>query len=127
MGYPVVIEHKKYQRNSLFFNVGFVFSKQHNHALEVFQPVLQKLANTFRALEEESEYLFNPKKKATLLEILPRVLQELNSNKMCYIPVDNSNVISLRIFPKAPVLLSCTSSQAVVPVIGNDSCENARI
>lgn len=49
LGCPQSIEDKKYKRNALLFNFGFVFDP--NAETTVFQPVVKKLSGCFRTLE----------------------------------------------------------------------------
>ncbi len=49
MGCPVCMEHNKFARNALWFNVCFVFNSGTDTS--IYEPVLRKLANTFIALE----------------------------------------------------------------------------
>ena len=57
VGHPVLISHRKYARNLLQFNVGFVFNAGASPALlRSFKPVARKLAETLRMLEEVRVY-----------------------------------------------------------------------
>ncbi len=56
VGFPVRIEHEKYHRNALMFNVGFVFSVDEDS--RPYEPVLRKFGLFLRTLELESEFLF---------------------------------------------------------------------
>lgn len=115
MGYAVQIEHKKYLRNSILFNVGFVFS-QKNTNIEIYRPVVQKLAETFKALEIENEYIYNNDKKTQLLSLLPRIRRELNEDHSCYIPIDDTNSICLRVLPSNPPAFKVNLMHAPIPI-----------
>lgn len=115
MGYAVQIEHKKYLRNSILFNIGFVFSQKAKN-IEIYKPVVQKLAETFKALEVENEYIYNAEKKLQLLSLLPRIRIELNEVHYCYIPIDDTNSICLRVFPSNPVAFKVNFNSAPIPI-----------
>jgi len=94
VGFPVVIEDKKYPRNALLFNLAFVLNLETN--TKAFEPVVRKLANILINLELESEFIF---KKNRLQEIIDQLLRDLNSYRESQIVIDNANSINLKIFP----------------------------
>lgn len=49
VGFPVGIEGKKYPRNGLLFNMGFVFDLDAN--IKSFEPLVRKVANIMQSLE----------------------------------------------------------------------------
>ncbi|KAI7832399.1 nitrogen permease regulator 2-domain-containing protein [Gamsiella multidivaricata] len=55
IGFPVNLEHKKFQRNALMFNLAFVFDK--DAETSSYEPVVRKMARVLKALEKESEFL----------------------------------------------------------------------
>ncbi|KAF9422048.1 Nitrogen permease regulator 2 [Podila epigama] len=55
IGYPINLEHKKFQRNALMFNLAFVFDK--DAEISSYEPVVRKMARVLKALEKESEFL----------------------------------------------------------------------
>ena len=125
------IEHKRYARNSILFNVCFVFSSEQKN-LEIYKPVLQKLAETFRALEVENGYLYDSDKKMYLMDLLPRIRTDLNLKHQCYIVVSHpeeldSNVICLRIFPTAPSAFHVNLNFSPIPLYNPDLEEVRRI
>jgi hypothetical protein len=61
MGFPMRIEGTKYHRNALMFNFGFVFDEHCDTT--PFKPILRKLTLFMRALEVETEVLFNEHKR----------------------------------------------------------------
>jgi hypothetical protein len=61
LGYPVYVQHAKYHRNALLFNLCFVFEHVENYAtspLVSFEPIVRKFAAVLTTLEHESEFLF---------------------------------------------------------------------
>jgi len=102
---PTIISDEKYERNSLLFCVGFVLRRSEDP--RPFRPVLSKLANTFREMEIESQYLSNQKTRKLLQSHLDRILVCLNSPACeCNLPLSPSNVLHLKLFhpPKLPAL-----------------------
>ncbi|KAF9360134.1 Nitrogen permease regulator 2 [Mortierella sp. NVP85] len=55
VGFPVNLEHKKFQRNALMFNLAFVFDK--DAETSSYEPVVRKMARVLKALEKENEFL----------------------------------------------------------------------
>ncbi|KAF8979143.1 Nitrogen permease regulator 2 [Entomortierella lignicola] len=55
MGFPISLEHKKFERNALIFNLVFVFDK--DAETSSYEPVVRKMAKVLKALEKESEFL----------------------------------------------------------------------
>ena len=49
MGYPICIEHEKFRRNALLFNICFVFHQDID--VSHYEATLRKLALTFKSLE----------------------------------------------------------------------------
>lgn len=49
IGYPVSIQHDRYQRNQLIFNLCFVF--QNNANLSSYEPIVLKMARLLKGLE----------------------------------------------------------------------------
>lgn len=115
MGYPVKLEHKKYLRNTLCYNIGLIFSPETEN-LDIYKNIVRKLGETFKALESESEYLFNTEKKKYLLPKLRNVMTDLNTSHRCYIPVGDCNAIRLRVFPVIPNSLNINGSHVVIPI-----------
>ncbi|KAJ3258056.1 Nitrogen permease regulator 2 [Boothiomyces macroporosus] len=104
MGYPVLLQDSKYERNALLFNLCFVFEKSAN--ILSFEQIVTKIARVLRALEVrailnkvESEFLSNPETKSTLPNIITQIMEDLNSYHECQISVNDSNRIDLKLFP----------------------------
>ncbi len=49
MGFPMCIEGRKYHRNGLLWNLGFILDKNMNPA--IFEPILRKLGSLLKNLE----------------------------------------------------------------------------
>uniref|UniRef100_A0A8C2DJW3 GATOR complex protein NPRL2 n=4 Tax=Cyprininae TaxID=2743694 RepID=A0A8C2DJW3_CYPCA len=95
IGCPVCIEHKKYSRNALLFNLGLVCdARTKTCALE---PIVKKLSGYLTTLELESGFISNEESKQKLLPILSTLLEELNVTGACTLPIDDSNTIHLKL------------------------------
>ena len=111
MGCPSCIEHPKYHRNALIFNVGFVFSPASAEMMEACKPILRKIARVVSETEQESELLFNGTSRERFIASLPKIRSDLNSRGMSIIPLDDANSLFLKIMP-ARHLLDSESSVA---------------
>ncbi|KAH0630007.1 hypothetical protein JD844_012546 [Phrynosoma platyrhinos] len=100
IGCPVCIEHKKYSRNALLFNLGFVCdARAKTCALE---PIVKKLAGYLTTLELESGFISNEESKQKLIPIMTILLEELNATGKCTLPIDESNTIHLKVIEQRP-------------------------
>ncbi|XP_032996504.1 GATOR complex protein NPRL2 isoform X3 [Lacerta agilis] len=85
IGCPVCIEHKKYSRNALLFNLGFVCdARAKTCALE---PIVKKLAGYLTTLELESGFISTDESKQKLIPIMTILLEELNATGKCTLPI----------------------------------------
>ncbi|KAF9912147.1 Nitrogen permease regulator 2 [Linnemannia zychae] len=81
IGYPINLEHKKFQRNALMFNLAFVFDK--DAEISSYEPVVRKMARVLKALEKESEFL----SRQTRLAMMDNgTLASLNSSTSISVP-----------------------------------------
>ncbi|PTB68185.1 nitrogen permease regulator 2 [Trichoderma citrinoviride] len=105
LGFPVVIPHTKYMRNEFIFNFGLLVDAECDHS--PFETVVRCLAETFAEMEKQNEYLSLSEAKGpeddavrrpieSLLEI---VKEDLNNYGECMIPVDEANIINMKLFP----------------------------
>lgn len=113
IGCPVCIEHKKYSRNALLFNLGFVCDAQTNTC--PLEPIVKKLSGYLTTLEVtrmihpctsllkdylllkqycflfvlqlESGFISNEESKQKLLPIMSTLLDELNATGACTLPI----------------------------------------
>jgi len=102
MGFPVVIEDKKYSRNALIFNVVFVFDGNDN--VEEYEPVVKKLANYLMVLEKEGSYLSSEETKSNIPDVLRKIYEDLSAKGECTILINHCNTIYLKVvrLPKQP-------------------------
>ncbi|KAG7280547.1 hypothetical protein CRUP_028272 [Coryphaenoides rupestris] len=95
IGCPVCIEHKKYSRNALLFNLGLVCDAQSKTC--ALEPIVKKLSGYLTTLELESGFISNEECKQKLLPIMSTLLEELNATGACTLPIDESNTIHLKL------------------------------
>ncbi|XP_013861874.1 GATOR1 complex protein NPRL2 isoform X1 [Austrofundulus limnaeus] len=95
IGCPVCIEHKKYSRNALLFNLGFVCDAHTNTC--ALEPIVKKLSGYLTTLELESGFISNEESKQKLLPIMSTLLEDLNATGACTLPIDDSNTIHLKL------------------------------
>ncbi|KAM9182560.1 GATOR1 complex protein NPRL2 isoform 1-T1 [Mergus octosetaceus] len=117
IGCPVCIEHKKYSRNALLFNLGFVCDARAKAC--ALEPIVKKLAGYLTTLEVsprapppqpaprcpgqlESGFISNEESKQKLVPIMTILLEELNAKGKCTLPIDESNTIHLKVIEQRP-------------------------
>ncbi|XP_051707573.1 GATOR1 complex protein NPRL2 isoform X1 [Oryctolagus cuniculus] len=100
IGCPVCIEHKKYSRNALLFNLGFVCDAQATTC--ALEPIVKKLAGYLTTLELESSFVSTEESKQKLVPIMTILLEELNASGRCTLPIDESNTIHLKVIEQRP-------------------------
>uniref|UniRef100_A0A4W3HJL1 NPR2 like, GATOR1 complex subunit n=1 Tax=Callorhinchus milii TaxID=7868 RepID=A0A4W3HJL1_CALMI len=98
IGCPMCIEHKKYVRNALLFNLGFVCDAGVKTCS--LEPIVKKLAGYLTTLELESGFISNEDSKQKLVPIMTIILEELNAHGECSLPIDESNTIHLKVIPQ---------------------------
>lgn len=97
VGYPMTIEHRKYERNALMFNLCWVFD---SHAvITSYEPIISKMAAVLRSLEVENEFLSDPNKRRSLLPAMEHILEDLNNICETRITLNSLDVINLKLFP----------------------------
>lgn len=119
IGCPVCIEHKKYSRNALLFNLGFVCDAQAKTC--ALEPIVKKLAGYLKTLELESGFISNEESKQRLVPIMTYLRKELNTTGECSLPIDESNTMHLKVIElrAAPP----TAQEYDVPVFTEDKEE----
>lgn len=95
LGFPVLIPHEKYQRNEFIFNFGIVLDVNADQA--PYEPVVRRLAVTFKEMEKQNEYLSQecsgvgggPRggDRRPIESLLEIVKEDLNNYGECMIPV----------------------------------------
>lgn len=109
-GYPCVIHSSLYARNTYTFNFCFVFPYSSDSG--AYESSIRRLGKMFTALEEQSRYLsmqqyvkeeeLGKSKLLSLGNIIQQVFQDLNNYSECFIPIDSSNNIDIKLFPIYP-------------------------
>ncbi|KAF6833381.1 Nitrogen permease regulator 2-like protein [Colletotrichum plurivorum] len=109
LGFPVLIPHEKYQRNEFIFNFGLVLDADADQA--PYEPVVRRLAVTFKEMEKQNEYLSQEGSgsgngagprggdRRPIESLLEIVKEDLNNYGECMIPVDDANTINMKLFP----------------------------
>ncbi|KAG8966237.1 Nitrogen permease regulator 2 [Tulasnella sp. 419] len=100
LGFPVVLEGKRYERNAFRYNLCFVFDRKAD--LSCYEPVVRKCARVLLSCEEESQFLSNPDTSGKMYQILEQLFEDLNSYSETSIRIDSFNSIELKIFPFYP-------------------------
>ncbi|XP_029006957.1 GATOR complex protein NPRL2 isoform X2 [Betta splendens] len=67
IGCPVCIEHKKYSRNALLFNLGLVCDAQTNTC--ALEPIVKKLSGYLTTLELESGFISNEENESNTIHL----------------------------------------------------------
>jgi len=96
IGHPVQIQGQHYLRHNFFFNVGFLLEPSTD--TQNITPLVAKLAQYFSTLETESGFL-SAENKDEVRRVLEQVVRGINSEGSVAIPVNDANVIYLRISP----------------------------
>jgi hypothetical protein len=102
---PTIISDERFERNSLFFCIGFVLRRTEDP--RPFRPVLSKVALALRDMEIESHFLSSEKTRPQIQTFLEKMLVSLNSSQWeCNIALDPANVLNVKLFhpPKLPAI-----------------------
>ena len=102
LSYPIALDHPKYPRNSLLFNLSFAFLGRSHPSHRPYHTVLRKLASYIEALEVEAAFLFQPHTKQRLPLLLQEVWEQLSTEGQCSVLANASNRILLRLHPQLP-------------------------
>lgn len=100
IGYPIGIDHSRYPRNRLIFNVCFV-CRPHMRTFH-YEPLVKKLNKYFEELELECQFLSNPVSREKISNILEDIRVKLNEFKACRIEMTSSTTINLKIVKVHP-------------------------
>eukprot|EP01117_Protostelium_nocturnum_P018773 TRINITY_DN791_c0_g2_i1.p1 TRINITY_DN791_c0_g2~~TRINITY_DN791_c0_g2_i1.p1 ORF type:complete len:218 (-),score=57.03 TRINITY_DN791_c0_g2_i1:674-1327(-) len=124
MGFPILLEDSKYPRNYFLFNLCFIFQSNatgHHSSSSlssVYEKNLRKLAHLLKSIEKEREFVSNAETRPQFYEMLEQIFFQLNKNGECSIQLDHANIITMRLIPNLPLLLSIGEHD--VPVIIQD-------
>jgi hypothetical protein len=77
VGFPMLLEGRKYHRNALLWNLAFVFEP--SAEIEPYLAILRKLGFLLKNLEVESEFLSTPETKQSLRGLLQELFDGLGS------------------------------------------------
>ncbi|ORZ41383.1 nitrogen permease regulator 2, partial [Catenaria anguillulae PL171] len=98
LGHPVLLEDPKYPRNVALWNLVLVVDRGAD--VRGLEPPVTKLAQVFRSLELEAEYMTNAKYRPALYSVLQQLVHDLNTMREARIAVPHSSVIlDIRLAP----------------------------
>ncbi|KAL7747239.1 Nitrogen permease regulator 2 [Sorochytrium milnesiophthora] len=97
IGYPIMIENPKYDRNVSIWNLAMVVERE--TPTYGTEQAIKKLAGVLRTMEIENEFLYNASTKASIQEIIERLLDDLNFYKESHIALNDTYSINLKLFP----------------------------
>jgi len=86
--------------------------------LLAYEPLVQKLAASLKALEQESEFLFNSNTKVQVQSMIEDIFHNLRSHGQCIIPIDDANTIYLKLFSEFERIV--VVKEHLVPIIITD-------
>lgn len=99
IGYPVNIVGKHYERNSFTFNLAFIFPDDADTS--PYESIIVRTAQTFKALEEQSQYLSELSNLVAIDSAMEQMFQDLNNFSECRITIDESSKIDIKLLPIA--------------------------
>lgn len=85
LGYPVVLDDRKYARNKFIFNFAVVLDE--DVEFSTYKSVVRKVAKLFKALEEQSGFLSNEVTRSGVYALIEQVMEDLNNYSECMIPI----------------------------------------
>ena len=107
VGFPVLINSQKYDRNFYIFNVCLVFELKEASSELPYDQIVTKIARVLQTLETEKQFLSNAENKPVLNSVLEQIMTDINSYHECRIVIDEENTLDLKLFPdlKSPPLI----------------------
>ncbi len=123
LGFPLLLRNPKYHRNALLFNFGFVLAprvpsepyqlllrkattktaaaKEKKKCLLLFCKIfIKQVAETLRAMEEESGFVSDSKNVPIIEKLCSSCLRDLNSVGECAVVLDAGNTVFLKLQKK---------------------------
>lgn len=100
IGYPIGIDHARYPRNRLIFNVCIV-CQPHMRTFH-YEPLVKKLNKYFEELELECQFLTCSSSRERIPTILEDIRVKLNETKACRMDMTSSTTINLKIVKVHP-------------------------
>eukprot|EP00041_Stephanoeca_diplocostata_P018394 m.384731 g.384731 ORF g.384731 m.384731 type:complete len:468 (-) comp20999_c0_seq3:1002-2405(-) len=110
---PVHITGACYPRNYLLFNIAFVFDCETDTS--IFEPIVRKLAGVLQTLEINSGYIVSAEKNL-LQDIFDSILQSLNVNGKCEVPVNASTIIRLEVTQASEIFAEVGAHEVPIPL-----------
>ncbi|KAI5859554.1 nitrogen permease regulator 2 [Durotheca rogersii] len=105
LGFPVSIPHERYHRNEFIFNFGLVVEADADQI--PYERLVRRLAVTFAEMERQYGYLSSDGKltdgeRRPIESLLEIIKEDLNNYGECMIPVDEVNILNMKLFPFHP-------------------------
>ncbi|KAI9682917.1 MAG: Nitrogen permease regulator 2 [Trizodia sp. TS-e1964] len=102
VSFPVRMTGRSYHRNELIFNFAIVLAGEGDGT--PFHSLVRKLARVFRALEEQGEFLSRDRDRGIgpggkVYALCEMVLEDLNNYSETMIPLEQSNMINIKLLP----------------------------
>lgn len=117
--YSVIIQNTKYERNALLFAFGILVEK--NVSVEPYEVMLRKVSQTLVAMEIEKEFLFRASSKCELQFVLKAIYEQLMAYGEVFLPLDEANVIAVKLFTHCTQPPYCESSSVPMMLIDPNS------
>ncbi|KAK2713898.1 hypothetical protein QYM36_009697, partial [Artemia franciscana] len=116
VGFPCKIEHQRYTRNALQFNLCFVFDTWARTAQ--YELTVQKFAEYLVTLEKEKSFISEPETCSQLPSIMEKVMTDINLKKSCTVKMEPWTLYLkvVRLAPDPPPV-----EDYDVPVLTDDS------
>ncbi|KAI8358772.1 nitrogen permease regulator 2-domain-containing protein [Mortierella sp. GBAus27b] len=111
VGFPIYLEHTKFLRNALMFNLAFVFDK--DAETSSYEPVVRKMARVLKALEKENEFL--SRQTRYVLMGSGNVASSLHSSSVPSTPATTSASAMAIQASKLPLTGSASNTETVQP------------
>ena len=116
VGFPVMINSQKYDRNFYIFNVCLVFELGSSCIeQQPYDQIVTKIARVLQTLETEKQFLSNSDNKLVLNSVLEQIMTDINSYHECRIVIDEENTLDLKLFPQ--LQLPPTIQDYQVPIL----------
>ncbi|KAL3454523.1 nitrogen permease regulator 2-domain-containing protein [Aspergillus insuetus] len=103
LGYPICMKSPRYDRNEFIFNFCLVLAEDEDFSS--YKSVAQKLADLMHGLEEQSGFLskdYSKSGEGKVYSLCETLMEDLNNYCECMIPIDELNMLNIKLFPVYP-------------------------
>ncbi|CAG0899339.1 unnamed protein product [Cyprideis torosa] len=95
LGYPISIDHSRYARNALLFNLCFVFDA--GSRTVQYEPVVKKLSEYLVTVEEEHGFLSKQEREQDLVDLMNQVFNDLRDRGASTVRINDANTVHLAV------------------------------